>query len=276
MQEGIDRLPAWLIRWLISLGRVLLRLSRRRYVMLLEDMAPARVGDQLEGGSDEDVEAMLRYMGRMHAHFWNSQELASRHWITGLDTAPRAIMIMYRRALPKFMQIYGDHVGKAFRELRQWLDTHGVELKHDFQRGPFTLVHGDFRLDNVFFVTPNGVGGEVEVVLFDWQFPVRGPGAYDLAYFLSSTLDPKTSPERLETLLRIYHDRLLEDGVEDYGFETLQYDYQRALLLMVERLTAGLAEVGTTNERGRKLFEAWVVRLSAQVDGLDPDFLRST
>ena len=112
-----------------------------------------------------------------------------------------------------------------------------------------------------------------DVVLLDWQLPVQGPGAYDLAYFLSSTLPPETPLVRETALLRLYHDTLLERGVEDYGFDVLRFDYQRAMLLMVQRMTMSLSGIDPTNDRGRELLETWVDRLQSRARGIDPDAL---
>ena len=47
---------------------------------------------------------------------------------------------------------------------------------------PWTIVHGDFRADNLLF------GGE-RVVVVDWQTVGLGPGTADLSYLLGASLD---------------------------------------------------------------------------------------
>ena len=184
---------------------------------------------------------------------------------------------MYRNVLPMFNERFQSHIGEDFRRLQTWLSEHGVEIAREFQRSPFTLVHADFRLDNVFFLNDSANPEEKVdgrgVVLFDWQIPVRGPGAYDLAYFLGSHLAPEAPAEREEFLLRLYHDQLIAEGVEGYNFEALRRDYEMALVLMVQRVTASFAEIEATNDRGRDLFEVWIERHSARIVGIDPNTL---
>ncbi len=272
LQRFLDRAPRWLIRLMMPAGRFLVRLSRRRYVMLLEDLAPARVGDHLSGGTASEIKAMLRHLARMHAHFWNSPAVDARYWIPPLDTTPKPLLMMYEDALPVFEELYGDQVSGHFKKLQQWLVENSVDLVTRFQSAPFTLLHGDFRLDNVCFPDPEDAD-PARVILFDWQIPVQGPGAYDLAYFLSATLEREVSEEHEEGLLHLYHDELLRGGVRDYGFDALRQDYRRALLMMVQRTTSALAGVETTNDRGRDLFLAWADRLDARVQGMDADAL---
>jgi aminoglycoside/choline kinase family phosphotransferase len=278
--DSLARMPEWLIRLMIPIGPLVTRLSRRRYVLLLEDMAPASVGNQLGGGTPGEIEAMLRNMARMHAHFWNSPLIDSKHWISGVDVARRPLRLMYQRYLPAFEARYGARIGEAFQRVQRWLLEHSEELVEEFQRGPFTLLHGDFRLDNVFFRTGGLLGEGVrearrgeDVALIDWQIPAQGPGAYDLSYFLTSTLAPETSTEEETALLHLYHETLQAHGVEGYDLETLEFDYRKATLLMAQRLTSALTGIETTNDRGRGLFEAWVDRLNARIERLDLDSL---
>ena len=52
-------------------------------------------------------------------------------------------------------------------------EVHGIKAK--LTRPPRTILHGDYRLDNCFFLT------EVDsqpVVVFDWEFCGIGRGAY--------------------------------------------------------------------------------------------------
>ena len=58
--------------------------------------------------------------------------------------------------------------------MQEWITAH-----------PRTIVHGDFRMDNLFFGQREG---DAPVVIVDWQGTLRGKGAHDLAYFLSQSM----------------------------------------------------------------------------------------
>ena len=44
---SLERMPRWVFALIVFAGPWLSRLSRRRYVLILEDLAPARLGDQV-------------------------------------------------------------------------------------------------------------------------------------------------------------------------------------------------------------------------------------
>ena len=52
-----------------------------RYVLLLEDLAPARAGDPAAGCSPEQVHAAVACVADMHAAWWDSPALASLDWV---------------------------------------------------------------------------------------------------------------------------------------------------------------------------------------------------
>jgi hypothetical protein len=184
--------------------------------------------------------------------------------------------VIYPRALTPFESLFGRQTPPPLRRVQDWLNTRAVELVDVYQQSPHTLIHGDFRLDNLFFRDGRpqpGAETSSDVVLFDWQVPICGPGAYDLAYFLSSTLEPDVPRSEEEALVRLYHEELVRRGVGDYPLSSLQRDYDLGLLLMVQRMTSALPTIETTNERGRLLFEGWIDRLNARIEHIDPDAL---
>ena len=77
-----------------------------------------------------------------------------------------------------------------------------------------TLVHGDFRLDNMMFATPAG-GYPLAVV--DWQtLAVAFPGL-DVAYFLGAGLRAGLRVEHERALLARYRAGLARHGVQDWS-----------------------------------------------------------
>ena len=276
LKDFLERAPWWLLRLLKPLGKLLARLSRRRYVLLLEDLEQGRVGDQVTGGQKGDLSTMVTALARLHARFWQSEEIAALQWLPRLDVAARPIQLMYREAIPKFRRLFLDVASEEIFQLQDWLSQFWLDLLRVYVKAPLTLLHGDYRLDNVFFVAGQNdeASGQYEaVVAFDWQIPSLGPGAYDLAYLLISTISHDAPGEQVDEMLALYHAGLIGGGVEGYSRRDLERDYQYSLLMHVQRLTPSLTGIEVTNQRGSELQRIWVRRLAARVEGLDPDSL---
>ena len=79
-----------------------------------------------------------------------------------------------------FVQVFSDVLTDELRDAKiKYL--RGLPGVQDWMnREPRTLVHGDFRLDNLFFKKS---GPKIEVACCDFQAPVRGKGIQDVAYF---------------------------------------------------------------------------------------------
>ena len=69
----------------------------------------------------------------------------------------------------------------------------------------FSLMHGDYRLDNLLF-TPD----RTAITVVDWQTLGAGLPARDLAYFTATSLLPDQRAELDERLVTAYHDELLK------------------------------------------------------------------
>jgi aminoglycoside/choline kinase family phosphotransferase len=86
---------------------------------------------------------------------------------------------------------------------------------------PFSVIHGDYRLDNLLF---DGATGEATVV--DWQTAAIGPPLRDVAYLLGTSLPSEVRREYEKQLLSEYHDALVSEGIAEYGFEQCWDDYR--------------------------------------------------
>ncbi len=257
----MDRLPGVLLRLFLRFFTWLAGLSRQRYVLMLEDMAPARLGDQVAGCSEDEAERALRCAAKLHAEFWNDPRLDEFWWIMPMDIAPNTFRHFFDRGREPFLERYGDRLTPAVREKLAWLEKHDLDVMRALGGPPWTIVHGDFRLDNMFFDDASG-----EIVLFDWQGPARGLGAFDVAYFLSAC-PLGTSRETEERLMRLYHDALLSLGVQDYAWERFVRDYRLSMLLMLERIATVAADIIELGEgRGLDLMETWIERLLERVE----------
>jgi hypothetical protein len=195
--------------------------SKRRFGLLIEDMGSGRVGDQAAGCSVEEAERALRTLARVHARFWESP-LLNRPWINASDDAAEVVHGIFRRAAPTFEERFRDRLTPTMRRMTEWADQHGVALLHRMARRPRTLVHGDYRLDNLIF---NDGDAEHPVTVIDWQAITSGNGLIDVAYFLRPNLPPEVADRHEEDLVEVYHQELVSQGVMGYSLEQCREDY---------------------------------------------------
>lgn len=234
-------------------------------LILLEDLQAGAFGDQVGGCSLEEARLALRASADFHATWWESPRLTELSWMTTGDALVRGAMTTaFDACLEPCKERFGYVLTPNFMANSADLGRRICAKLDEFAARPLTLIHGDFRLDNVFF------GGSTRpLVVCDWQSPSRSWGAYDLAYFLAGALEPEERRKHEWDLAREYHDRLLERGVRGYDWETLREDYVACLGVMMGIFIINGATLPTNNERGVKVFEKMIGRFMTAIDDLD-------
>ena len=220
------------------------------FALLLEDLGPARAGNQLTGCGVADAERAMEQAAALHGPRWNDASLRDHAFLD--TTAARDFVVQaFPACLAEFHRRY-DGVLEA--EYMAVCDRYGALIGRAFDLPPtsFTLTHGDFRLDNMLF---DARGGAVPLAVLDWQSPAIGLGAVDVAYFLGMALSVEDRRRHERHLLEFYLDRLRGYGVADYDYDALYRDYRLTLLSGVS--TAVFASASTKRtERGDAMFLA--------------------
>jgi thiamine kinase-like enzyme len=269
----MDRLPMWLIRAGMRFVTWISARRERDYVLLIEDLAPDLPGDQVAGCSPDRARDTLESIAAVHARFWCSESLQQSYWLRRLDLNPRTMHSVFLQNVPEFRERFASHSTDLNRSLA-WLEQNAVELMRALHASaPETLLHCDLRLDNVTF-PPDGEPSDDRIGLFDWQLCGRGPGVYDVAYFLSGALAVDAPTETARELVEAYHGALCAHAVEDYALEECLRDYHRGLLCVLHRVAStDTMEFG--DERGAELIAVWMERNLARLRGVDFDALLS-
>ncbi len=199
-----------------------------QHVLLLEDLTDARMGDQLEGSSRQEAELVVREVARMHAGWWETPRLAELDWIPfssdSIVTEP--VDSSYRDAWEPFLRLFGDKLSPEVVHIGERLGSTVVRVLEDMAGPPRTLLHGDYRLDNMFF----GARGGGSFTVIDWQICVRGRATFDVGYFMSQSLPPEQRRAAEMDILRMYHDILADSGINGYSFDQCLEDYRRTVL----------------------------------------------
>ena len=240
-----------------------------KYVRILEDLAPAKVGDQIRGSTTEETALALRAIAGFHANWWQSEKLEGFDWLSGSPTdsisVTHWVLEEYQKAFPVFVDktkgLLTDAV-KAFGEQLPEKLTDNPQR----EKPPRTLIHGDFRLENTFFGASLGEPG---FAVIDWQDISRGEGVSDVAWFIGGCLrvTPKRQAEERQ-LLKIYHETLKANGVSGYTFEACWEDYRFAVLRYFVQAVLMVASLNPENDRENRLARAVSERFIAAITDL--------
>lgn len=265
IMRAFERIPSWLAAPAYLAGMWIARRKKRRYLVLMEDLAGCRSGDQLEGASVDDCRLVLEHTARVHAAFWQSEKLHGHFWLLPQTIDVGSRNRLFQNSREDFLARFAHLELAALPTIADFIVAHGRELGRVLhENAPETINHCDLRLDNVFFVD----GAPPDVVLFDWQLVRRGAAAYDVAYFVSSALPVEVGADGEESLLRAYYRELVAGGVSQYPFERFVEDYHRALVITLQNFgTIDQVEMG--QDRGRHLMDAWISRAVARLEGID-------
>ncbi len=230
------------------------------HVLLLEDLAPARVGDNVAGCSDKDAELVVSEIAQFHAAFWESPRLADLEWMFSYQRDADRKQERYGQLWHPFLEKVGDLLPPALLEVGQRLGDNLASISRQLGEPPRTVLHGDYRLDNIVFGAP-GAGSSLTVI--DWQVSEIGRGVADVAYFVAHSIDPEQRRATELELLRNYHSVLLAWGVRDYDFEACLHDYRLSLLHHLSRVVGGTALFDISSHRGQQFVRVILERFDS-------------
>ena len=261
----LERLPVRGVQWLVNRLLNLPESTQRRYLLVMEDIDDARPAEQFDGGNLDDAHAALRVLARFHAGHWMRPDLLDREKLLWpLNRTPKVFQAGYRRNRAEFVSRFSDIVEPALVDRLDSVDDNLITLSNDLVEAPWTLLHGDYRLDNLLF-RENG-----EIVVVDYQLMLWGRAGWDVAYFITTALTPDHRAEE-DALLRTYHDELIAAGVTDYTWAQLCEDCTITKEMLAHRMV-GSGDVLETEVQGRdeSFFDVMVRRVGGWVDVGEP------
>jgi Phosphotransferase enzyme family len=229
-----------------------------RFVLLLEDMRGAGQGDQLAGCSVDQAAAAIIELAALHAPRWGDSSLYAIDWLEG-PSAERARTVgdAYAQLLPGFLERFGSQLDGAAIGIIERL-AHVLHRELALDDAPQTIVHRDFRVDNLLF----GDGAAApRVTVVDWQTVARGPAASDLAYLLGASVRTEDRRRHERELVRLYASELRHRGVsvvEDRVLE--EYRRQSTSGIVMAVVASMIVEV---TARGDAMFLAMARRHAA-------------
>lgn len=245
----------------------------QQFTLLFEDLAPRRPGVQAQGCSVAQAQAAIRNLAGLHAPRWNDTALLDLEFLTRSSDPERARFLseMTVATSSTFVERYREEL--APEDVETMLASAEVIASWAFALAePFSVVHGDYRLDNLMFGDDVG-----DVVALDWQTAEIGPPTRDLAYFLGTSLPVEERRRHERDLVGVYSEELISRGVENYDFEQCFNGYRVGQLQ--GPLTAAIGCAYATGERSEQsdgMFLAMARRSCAAIRDLETlDLIRN-
>lgn len=226
-----------------------------RAVLLLEKIEGA-AGDILAGPDIEMFDDLIAQLGTMHGRYWGSDDFSSRGWcIDWSAPSLRAGIPIIRAGWPEMRKQRPDMAPGDVLDFFEntWIYDTETWLER-FNERPWTMVHGDYEFDNVFF----GADGPV---ILDWQTTMKSCPGGDVAWFLGVGSTAESLAEE-DALLDTYRAALAGSGGPDWSRDellddaaaSLQYHCTGAVTAFHGVMSAGL----TPDTRDYRRFEKMV------------------
>jgi hypothetical protein len=207
-------------------------------------------------------------LARLHASWWGKVDTAELAWVPSvvherIQTFAQMWPMLWEMYVPKFEAALPE----GAIEFGSWLSVNYWTLVEEFATSPWTLLHLDYRVDNIMF--DSDLNSPDGVTVIDWQSVGRGPAGYDLAYLLGGSVTVEDRRAHEIEWLHEYHDEITRLGVV-YSFDDLWKDYCRAHVIggtSTATLTGATFDLG--NERGLALITSMAERHYAAPLDLD-------
>ena len=232
-----------------------------QFVLLLADMAPAEQGDQILGCTPAQAHLAVTALAGLHGPRFNDQAWLS---FTGTvmpkpdEATARGLGDITGVAAQTTLEKLGPRMDPADRAT---VSESAALIGDWLWNAPprFSLLHGDYRLDNLLFDPDH-----TRVTVVDWQTLAVGLPARDLAYFIATSLPAEERAAHERDLVAAYHRALTGYGVSGYDVETCWQDYRLGMLQVPLISTLGHAFSAAT-ERGDEMALTMLTRGSRAI-----------
>lgn len=151
-----------------------------RFTLLREDLSTTGTpGDMIAGGTPQQAAQALDALTALHAPTWSDPALSELKWLA--DPGRNQVFLAgVQPMLPLFLERFGDRLDRRDVALVEQVTPHANGWAARMTQGHRVVLHGDYRMDNVFF--PHDAAAPVAV--FDWQATRLGPPLVDASVYL--------------------------------------------------------------------------------------------
>ena len=232
------------------------------FVMLMEDLSPAKQISQMDGCSVDDIKLILDEAAILHSSYWNHKSLSKIKWLNYGKGRKKFINQFLKEIYPEWCSRYNGRIDSSIIEMgKSLIDRY--ESYSSIEAKPTVLSHGDFRLDNMLFYDIKG-----RVAILDWQTLSAGAPMSDIAYCISTSFSNSNERKIHEESLILRYLEKLKLSEDIYSREMAWRDYRRyAFVGFLMGVISSMLVKRT--ERGDEMFAVMVERSGNQAIDLE-------
>ena len=237
------------------------------FLLILEDLGAAAAGDQLKGCDEALMMQGFEKAAQLHGRFWGKTD--QYPWLR-YQNVPEVNQfrqdVVFRPGVAPTLAAFPEYFTGDLADVVTQIGENFVSIFERAMTGTQTVIHGDYRIDNMLLPV---VDGEIEIVAVDWQNTTGGRGPHDIAYFSSQSCGPEMRGATEMAALRRYHEILLDEGVKDYSFDQCLEDFRVNLMITMITPIAIIGTMDSGNERGVELGRVILERGLSSLTAMD-------
>jgi Phosphotransferase enzyme family len=240
-----------------------------RFTLVIDDLSGrASTGDMLLGATPEQIDLVIGELVKLQAPLWNKDWLTQRDWLRD-PTAMQMLFGAAQAGIDPFLERFGEVLDSNQRTIVRRLAAAGPGLLTQLWEPPFTVAHGDYRLDNMLFGSTEDAP---PVCLVDWQMTRSAPPGIDVAVFLATCVDIDYRRAQERAILGGWVEQLRSAGVTGFDDDVALQRYRAGSLYPMILCVAAALTLGQ-NERDDKLWRQIARGAAALVADVEADQL---
>jgi hypothetical protein len=234
----------------------------KKYILILEDCSCYHMVDQVVGLNYEQTKQAIISIADFHARWWDSPDLFSIEWIPKPkdEFITMSFIDTFRSSwdLAVKSEEFLGMLPEGGREVGEKIYKHFPWILDDVPEENLTIIHMDYRADNMFFDSENS---ENPIIIIDWGGATVSGGIVDVAYLLGASLKLDLRRKIENEMLKLYLKQLEKNGITGIDFDYLWEYYLRSLMSYMWLPPTSFTRLDRSDPRAIELDKAFYNRL---------------
>lgn len=223
-----------------------------QFLLMLEDAGDWTPGDQVNGLTYNQTKSAVTEISKLHGYWWNSKELANLNW---MPEENRDSVHMFNDNWAEFSTEHRTALSNEDISAGNVIAKSGQKIHDLSMLSPRTMVHYDFRADNMMF------NDQDEILIVDWQTTIKSFGAFDVVRAVCGSHHGVLEKEHHLEFLELWYETILASGVKDFSIDEAWRDYRLSIILSAYVPVAAHHFLSHEGSRGKAVLQAMINRI---------------